>query len=382
MAELAIAPESITAQPSHSFAIEAALLILCLRGVATDIPAEIDWLAFQRLAEENGVLLPAHRELRKIGAQMPASFQLAVSAQRAAAEGMAAELEALLKVFQEHGIDVLPLKGPALALAFYGDASMRQANDLDLLVRGGDFPGAEALLIGLGFAGLGAAGDHDRRFLRGELLVELHFELASPRFFPFEIHGIWDRSHLSDFRGIPVRAMSANDLVLYLCAHGLKHGFSRLVWILDLARALRGWSDGEYRDLVRQAQSQGLLAWLLTGCEVVRTMFPEQLPAELDSATARFPVAVKQARRAAQCLFSEKPEQEGFDYRALYLQAEANPVRRCLYRMRYLAPTQSDEFWAREHHIHPRLMFLLRPFRLLEKFGPARAWRILFPSGI
>ncbi len=319
MAEQAIAPESIAAWPLQPFAIEAALLILCLRGVAVDTPAGIDWLAYQRLAEENGVLLPVHQQLKEMSAEMPVSFRRVVSAQRAAAEEMAAELESLLKVFQEHGIEVLPLKGPALALALYDDAAMRQANDLDLLVRRGDFPDAEALLLGLGFAGLGAAGDHDRRFLRRNLLVELHFELASPRFFPFEIQGIWDRSHLSDFHGIPVLAMYANDQVLYLCAHGLKHGFSRLVWILDLARALRGWSDGEYRDLVRQAQSQGLLAWLLIGCEVVRTMFPEQLPEGLNSATARFPAELKRARRAAQRLFPEKPDQEALDFRALYL---------------------------------------------------------------
>ena len=382
MAELAIAPEAIATWPSHPFAMEAALLILCLRGVAVDIPAGIDWLALQRLAEENGVLLPGHQQLMELGASVPASFQRAVFTARSAAEEMAAKLESLLKAFQESGIAVLPLKGPALALALYGDAAMRPANDLDLLVCRGDFRAAEALLLGLGFAGLGEAGDHDRRFVRGELLVELHFELASPRFFPFEIYGIWSRSHASDFRGIPVRAMSANDLVLYLCAHGLKHGFSRLVWILDVARALRGWSPGEYRGLVRQAKSQGLLAWLLIGCEVVRIVFPEQLPDGLDAATARFPVELKRAGRAARRLFPEEPGHEAFDYRALYLQAEANPVRRWLYRLRYLAPTQSDEFWARKHRIPPRLMFLLRPFRLMEKFGPARVWRMLFPSGI
>lgn len=382
MAELAIAPESTSASSGYPSAIEAELLILCLRGVAVETPVGIDWLAFQKLAEENGVLLPVHRQLMKTGAEVPGSFLRAVSAQRATAERMAVDLELLLKAFQERGIEVIPLKGPALALALYGDAAMRQANDLDLLVRRRDFPNAEALLLGLGFATLGAAGDHDRRFVRGELLVELHFELASPRFFPFEAKGIWSRSHLSDFRGIPVRAMSANDLALYLCAHGLKHGFSRLVWILDLARALRGWSHGEYRDLVRQAQGEGLLTWLLIGCEVVRAMFPEQLPEGLDFATARFSAALKRARRAAQQLFPEEPDAEPFDYRALYLQAEPNPLRRWRYRWLYFAPTPSDDNWAREHHIHPRLMFLLRPFRLLEKFGPARVWRILFPSGI
>ena len=318
----------------------------------------------------------------ELGAEAPGSFQRAVLAARDAAEGMAAELESLLKVFQEHGIEVLPLKGPALAMALYGDAAMRQANDLDLLVRRGDFPGAESLLLGLGFTGLGATGDHDRRFLRGELLVELHFELASPRFFPFEIDGIWNRSRASNFHRIPIRAMSSNDRVLYLSAHGLKHGFSRLIWILDVARSLRGWSDGEYRDLVRQAQRQGLLAWLLIGCEVVRTVFPEQLPEGLHIAIARFSRALERARNAARRLFPEDPDAEPFDYRALYLQAEANPVRQWKYRWRYLAPTESDDKWARQHHVHPRLMFVFRPFRLMEKFGPARVWRILFPSGI
>lgn len=380
MAELAIAPESTVA--SHPFAIEITLLILCLRGEVSDIPAEIDWLALQRLAEENGVLLPAHRWLMELGADLPDSFQRAISAARAAAEGLASELEVLLKALQERGIEVIPLKGPALALALYGNAAMRQANDLDLLVRRENFPNAEALLLGLGFAGLGAAGDHDRRFVRGELLVELHFELASPRYFPFQIGGIWKRSRASDFRGIPIRVLSANDQVLYLCAHGLKHGFSRLIWILDVARALRGWNDGEYQELVRQAQRQRLLAWLLIGCEVVRTVFPEQLPERLDIAIMRFPRALKRARRAAGVLFPEETMQRDFDYRALYLRAEANPLRRWLYRFRYLSPTESDEVWARRHRIPLRLMFLLRPFRLMDKFGSARVWRILFPSGV
>lgn len=382
MAELAIGPEITAVEATHPLAIEAALLILCLRRVKLDIPTEIDWAALQHLAEENGVLIPLHHRLTELNADVPGSFQQAVSAVRAAAEGMAAELESLLKAFREFGIEVLPLKGPVLGMALYGDAAMRQANDLDLLVRRGDFPCAEALLLSLGFAGLGAAGDHDRRFVRGEFLVELHFELASPRFFPFDVEGIWSRSHASNFRGIPVRAMSSNDQILYLCAHGLKHGFSRLIWTLDVARALRGWSRKEYRELVRHAQIHGLLAWLLIGGEVVRAVFPEQLPEGYEIATAQFDAAIKRARRAAHRLFPEEPELEPFDYRTLYLQAEANPLRRWRYRLRYLAPTQTDEVWARQHRINPRLMFLLRPFRLIEKFGPGRVWRILFPSAV
>lgn len=357
---------------------EAALLITCLRGLPFNLPEDTNWRALQALAQENGVLLLVYEPLLAVGADMPAFFRDAARECRAAAESLGVALEALLQEFAEHGIEVLPLKGPALALALYGDAALRQSNDIDLLVRRDDFSNAEALLLSRGFNSLGAASEHDRRFLRGELLVELHFELASPRFFPFDIDGIWSRSRRVDFCGKPARAMSNGDLVLYLCAHGLKHGFSRLIWILDLSHALRGWEPREYRELMKQAHRRGLRPWLLVGCEVVRAMFPQQLPAALDAAIATSPVALERARRTAERLFSVDQQVVVNDYRGFYLQAEPNPLKRWRYRLRYLAPTCTDSLWARRHRIDPRMMVILRPFRLLEKYGLSRVWKILF----
>jgi len=361
---------------------EAALLITCLRGLPIYVPSDTDWRALQRLAEENGVLLLAYQQLLALGADMPGHFRDAARESRAAAESLGAELEVLLQDFGEHGIEVFPIKGPALALALYNDAALRQSNDLDLLVRRDDFPTAEALLFHRGFVALGPAGEHDRRFLRGGLLVELHFALASPRFFPFNIDGIWSRSQRADFHGKPARAMSKNDLVLFLCAHGLKHGFSRLIWILDLSRALEGWEPGDYQDLMRQARRQGLHPWLLVGCEVVRTMFPQQFPNALDAATNASPVALQRARCTAARLFSEDLEVTVNDYRGFYLQAEPNPLKRWRYRLRYFAPTYTDYLWARRHRINPGLMVILRPLRLMKRYGLSRVWQVIFPSRI
>ena len=359
---------------------EAALLITCLRGLPFDLPDDTDWRALLALAQENGVLLLVYRSLRASGAHMSGFFEDVARECQAVAESLAATLEALLQDFTEHGIEVLPLKGPALALALYGDAALRQSNDVDILVRLDDFSTAEALLLSQGFSALGAASEHDRRFVRGELLVELHFELASPRFFPFDIDGIWSRSRRSDFRGRPARAMSKGDLVLYLCAHGLKHGFSRLIWILDLSHALQGWEPDEYQELMKQARRQGLRPWLLIGCEVVRAMFPQQLPAALDAVIAQSPAARERARQAAARLFTVDLQVVVNDFRSFYLQAEPNPLARWHYRLRYLTPTYTDYLWARRHRISPRLMVILRPFRLLEKYGLSRVWQILFPS--
>jgi len=358
---------------------EAALLILCLRGLPIHVPADADWLALLGLCEENGVLLLVHQALLALGADMPDFFKEAARKSRAASEWLGAELESLLQDFAEHGIEVLPLKGPALGLALYGDAALRGSNDIDLLVHRDDFPRADALLLLRGFAALGGPSEHDRRFLRDGLLIELHFELDDPRFFPFNIDGIWSRSRRADFRGNPARAMSNGDLVLYLSAHGLKHGFSRLIWILDLARALQGWEPRDYQDLVRHAQRQDLGPWLLIGCEVVRAMFPQQLPQALDAAIAVSPVSQMRARHAAAGLFAADRRADLGDYRGFYLQAEPNPLRRWSYRLRYIAPTYTDYLWARRHRINPGLMVILRPLRLLKKYGFSKAWRVLFP---
>jgi len=365
-----------------SAANEASLLITCLRGLPLDVRCDMDWPAFQRLAEENGVLLLAYKQLLASVVDMPPHFRDAARESRAAIDSLGAELEVLLLDFARYGIEVMPLKGPALALTLYNDAALRQSNDLDLLVRQGDFTMAEALLFDCGFAALGPASEHDRRFLRGDLLVELHFALASPRFFPFDIDGIWSRSRRADFRGKPASAMSKNDLVLYLCAHGLKHGFSRLIWILDLSRALEGWEPGDYQELMRQAQLQNLQPWLLIGCEVVRTMFPQQFPNALDAATNASPAARERARRATARLFSEDIEATVNDYRGFYLQAEPNPLKRWRYRLRYLAPTYTDYLWARRHRINPGLTVLLRPLRLLERYGLSKVWQVMFPSKV
>jgi hypothetical protein len=360
---------------------EAALLITCLRGLPYLVPEDTDWGLLLDLARENGVLLLVQQSLLAMGADMPEFFRDAAKECRAFAEGLADQLEDLLRDLHELRVDVLPLKGPALAWALYGDVALRSSNDLDLLVRRDDFPRCEELLLDRGFIALGLRSEHDRRFVRDDLLVELHFELASPRDFPFNVESIWSRSRLADFRGHPVRAMSNADLILYLCCHGLKHGFSRLIWIMDVAWALRGWQPSDYEERMPLAKRQGLQPCLLIGCEVVRTMFPQLLPEAMDAATAASPTAVARARRAAARLFSENREVVVNDFRGLYLQAEPNVLRRWLYRFRYLMPTSSDDQWARRHRIQSGLMVVIRPFRLLRKYGLVRAWRIAFPRG-
>ena len=45
------------------------------------------------------------------------------------------ELARIMACLENHSVDAIPYKGPALAQAIYGDVAMRQFSDLDILIR-------------------------------------------------------------------------------------------------------------------------------------------------------------------------------------------------------------------------------------------------------
>jgi hypothetical protein len=364
---------------SEQIADEAALLITCLHGLPFTVPHDTDWATLLRLAEENGVLLLLHQSLLEKGSEMPEFFTAAVGERRDAARTFAAELEDLLEHFAKRGIEVLPLKGPVLASMLYGDAALRQSNDLDILVQRYNYERAAAMLLDIGFLGCSEVDDYHRRFLRNGVAVELHFGIASRRYFPADLKKIWNGSRSDDFRGKPIRVMADDDLILYLCLHGWKHGFSRLIWILDVARALQGLRDCDYEELVRRARQQGQEAWLLMGCEMARQMFPQLFPEGMEAAIAASPTTAARTRRCAEEFFAGDLEiVNDHKIRRFYLQIERSARRRWRCRLSYFAPTPEDKLWAERNRINPALMPMLRPFRLLHKYGASRIWRNLF----
>jgi hypothetical protein len=370
-------------EANHQAANEAALLISCLRGQPFTVLQDLGWQVLLELAEAHGVLLLLDQAFRERHVHTPDFFATAVRKHLDVVARFAAELEELLKQLAKEGIEVLPLKGPVLAEALYGNVTMRSCDDLDLLVRREDFPRAGQLLLDLGFAARTAGDDYHRKFLREGVLVELHYGVASPRSFPFDLDGVWDRARSEQFRDQPMRVMSDGDLVLFLCLHGLKHGFSRLIWISDLARALESVRNDGAQELAKHAQRQGLEQALLIGCQIVREVLPQQLPSEMEALLTESPQAAERARHAVKRLFSEgtgannDPEIWG-----LYLQTEGSARQRWRRRLSFLMPTAGDYAWAERHRIYRGLMPAIRPFRLLHKYGASRAWRILFPPPV
>jgi hypothetical protein len=154
---------------------------------------------------------------------------------------------------------------------------------------------------------------------------------------------------------------------------------------MDIARALGRMPHGSANELAQSARRQGLELVLLIGCEIVREILPQQLPQGMDGIIAESPEMARKVRRAVTGLFAEGAETSSdpeIGMWGFYLQTEGNLRRRWDRRLSFFAPTAEDYAWAKRNRIYPSLAPVLRPYRLLRKYGPAMVWQILFPPRV
>lgn len=198
------------------------------------------------------------------------------------------------KVFKEHRIPVAIFKGPLLAQMAYGEISLRQAGDIDLLIARRDFTQARLLLESLGYEmtpRLTAAqlashlNNHcEIQFMRDEWLtvVDLHWDLA-PRSFVFGLKAdeVMSRLQTVSLAGTAVETFGAEDLLLYQAMHGAKHLWRRLEWISCLAESLRATSSLNWDTLIDRAAEAHATRILALGLRLVEQFSDVTIPADL-----------------------------------------------------------------------------------------------------
>ena len=115
--------------------------------------ARLDWDALARLAAKHAVVPLLYLAAREAAAP-PAVLDVLRGRFEEGARlnlTLAAELARLLALFERENIGAVPLKGPVLAAALYGNLALRASSDLDLLIRPRDLIRVRHLLPSLGF---------------------------------------------------------------------------------------------------------------------------------------------------------------------------------------------------------------------------------------
>jgi hypothetical protein len=162
------------------------------------------------------------------------------------------ELFRILEKLNSYGVPALPYKGPVLAELLYGNVTMRQFSDLDLLIHSSDLPRLKSALAELGYEpGVELTEREESDYLKsgyeytfdskqGRNLVEVQWRIL-PRFYSvdFDVNGFFQRSAPCTISGTTSRTLSAEDLMLVLCVHAAKHAWQQLSWLCDIAELAR-----------------------------------------------------------------------------------------------------------------------------------------------
>ena len=118
-----------------------------------------NWLAFIPQAEMHGLAPLTYRHVQTCGAQIPADARLQLQGlylrHKYANQSLRAVLGEMLAALHEAGIEMLVLKGAALAYTVYPEPGLRPMRDLDILVPAVQVEAAQAVLLEIGFQATG-----------------------------------------------------------------------------------------------------------------------------------------------------------------------------------------------------------------------------------
>jgi len=301
------------------------------------------------------------------------------------------ELLKLLNLFRERGIRALPLKGPALAAAAYGNLSLRQFCDLDILVSREDMLKAKEVLLLQGYhpklaltAGEEAAylkSHHDYKFVRSKdrVVVEIQWGVTQWSFaFSFDFEDAWNSHQVISLAGASVLNLAPEVLLLMLCVHGAKHRWEQLKWISDIAELVdANRKKIDWQRLTGQARAQGGERMLLLGLFLAYDLLGAELPQETLQSIHNDPQVKLLAGQVSKRLFHEasNPARLRDETPFFYWKSRERLRDKWALLWRYfpeyffrmVVPNERDEAFLAVPSFLSSSYYLIRPIRLVRE---------------
>jgi hypothetical protein len=211
------------------------------------------------------------------------------------------ELIELSKSLNARGIQVIPYKGPVLAVQAYGDLSLRPCLDLDIIVARSQVADVQRALGEFGYrpanenwsmefmcSNLFKRLTYENTFIRQaqhrtqpNYMVDVHWEVAPPHTLSFDFDYLLSNCIEVELCGQKIRSLRPELLLVVLCAHGTKHRWQEMKWLVDVVEIIRrspglDW-DEVYKIAGRQGISRKIDLALLIGARAMQSELPQSI---------------------------------------------------------------------------------------------------------
>jgi len=273
---------------------EAKILLLCAqtelchaaRNTLIELlQTDVDYSKLIQLAEYHGIYTFLHQHLVRHGANLipPAVLvRLRQSARIKARHNffLAAELLRIKTLFDERNIRYLSFKGPCLAIQAYRSLSQRVFLDLDLIVSPDDVPKAIDVLSTGGYSQEPQRNPPmSTELMRSQLfrrfsneqsfairqgqredpafVVDLHWNIAEHSVMHILPETLHQFATEVDIFGRLVPTLQVELALVLLCAHGTKHHWELLKWLVDIYELLRSHPSLDWNTVYSLSKKYG-----------------------------------------------------------------------------------------------------------------------------
>ena len=388
---------------------EAQLLLCCARtqvGAANAeriialLQEDIDWDFLLQLAFNHKLAPLLYRNLEAVCPHnIPASARTELREQiQVDIEGnlvLTKELLYLLALFNQHGIQMVPYKGPVLALSVYGDLALRPSSDLDILVQEGDILQATDLLTSCGYQILRpfsvARTEKSLQLLyvhqlvrkaswayqlvlshaNRQVLIELHWRVTPKHVFSLNPQQLWENLQPVTVAGVTAPTFAPEQLLWFLCVHGAKHQWGRLHWICDVAELIRAHPNLNWEQIVVQAKKFGVERRLYLGLLLAHSLLETPLPKAIETKLESMPQVRALAQQVIERIFDARELTTGaqnLDSLLFPLKAMDRMADRSRYLLHLATPATRDRAIVKLPASLSLLYYLLKPVRLARRY--------------
>lgn len=355
------------------------------------VAGPLDWAFLLSEAAENSVTPLLARQLPASAADILAPAQIEQLKDAARDRAMhslilIAELIKIMDAFRSERIQAIPYKGPVLAVQAYGDVTLREFDDLDIILRQRDVARANDVMTALGFepnfprifspsdASALVPGEYNYRDEGRRIIVELHTDLTLRHFpVPPDLDALARCLVPVALSGHEVLTFAPEDVLPILCIHGSKDFWERILWISDIAELIQAHPQLDWDRVFRCAERLRAQRMLHLGLALAADLLGATLPADILSRVRSDRTAASVAREVQQRLLSRSDPRLGacarFRFRRRMVPGTLAGWR---YSMRLaLVPAQDDWNAVCLPRALAPLYVVLRPLRLLRRYG----WR-------
>jgi hypothetical protein len=349
------------------------------------LQGEMNWQLLIGLADQNGLLPLLCHHLTQFSNAIPPDW-LTVLRETNRQNSIRAlflisELQRIKESLERRGVTALPYKGPISACLAYGDGTLRQFDDLDIVVPQASIAQVYDEMDALGYQprfsrehflsanGKNIPGEYVFVHKINRAIVEFHTE-RTLRHFPRvpDLTGMIRRANTIHLNGRQLPTFSIPDTLLMLCVHGAKDFWSRMIWSADIAAVSTMLTKTDWELLLARAEECDAQIMVSLGLWLAQSIFEFEIPAtkKLDCDH----VTLKVGKALRNHLLERSPLPESLRWRSLYRIRMVKPLPKGIAYWLRLSTAPSEDDWPMSGDLpnHRAPYALLRPLRLWRTY--------------